>query len=59
MFNSVYAGPEAIADELNPLTTNHTARTISCTAIGRAKKIKELPNKSERTQLLMPMDAEN
>ena len=28
--------PEAIADELNPLTMSHTARTISNEAIGRA-----------------------
>jgi hypothetical protein len=37
--NSVFAGREAIADELNPLTISHTARTISCTAIGRFKTI--------------------
>src|SRR5690242_5227795 len=35
--NSVFADGEAIADELNPLTISHTARTISCTAMGRAK----------------------
>ncbi|GAH33894.1 unnamed protein product [marine sediment metagenome] len=33
------ADSEAIADELNPLTISHTARTISFTAIGRFKKI--------------------
>jgi len=33
------ADPEAIADELNPLTISHTARTISFKAIGRNKNI--------------------
>jgi hypothetical protein len=28
---------KATADELNPLTISHTAKTISCTAIGRFK----------------------
>jgi hypothetical protein len=28
-----------MADGLNPLTISHTARTISCKAIGRARKI--------------------
>jgi len=31
--------PEAIADELNPLTISHTARNISFKAIGRNKKV--------------------
>jgi hypothetical protein len=38
-FISVLADPEAIADELNPLTISHTARTISCKAIGSHKKV--------------------
>ena len=35
----VLVDPEAIADGLNPLTINHTAITISCTAIGAINKI--------------------
>jgi len=34
---SVFADREAITDELNPLTISHTAKTISCTAIGTAR----------------------
>ena len=30
-----FAGTDAAFDELNPFTMSHTARTISCTAIGR------------------------
>jgi hypothetical protein len=37
-FISVLADGEAIADELNPLTISHTARTISFTTIGTAKR---------------------
>jgi hypothetical protein len=33
----------AIANELNPLIMSHPAITISYTAIGRAKTVKELP----------------
>ena len=36
---SVLDASKAIADELNPLTISHTARTISFTPIGRFKKI--------------------
>jgi hypothetical protein len=39
LFVPVLADSEAIADELNPLTISHIARTISFKAIGRAKKI--------------------
>ena len=35
----VLADPEAIADELNPLTISHIARTISFKIIGRYKII--------------------
>ena len=38
LFISIYADSEAIADELNPLTISHTAKTISCKAIGRNNK---------------------
>jgi hypothetical protein len=38
-FASVLPDPEAITDGLNPLTISHTAKTISCTAIGTAKTI--------------------
>jgi hypothetical protein len=33
------ADAEAIADELNPLTISHTAKTISCKAIGEFIKV--------------------
>jgi hypothetical protein len=33
----LWAEPEAAADELNPLTISHTARTISFTPMGRFK----------------------
>src|SRR2546423_6819299 len=36
-FVSVFADLEAIADKLNPLTISQTARTISCTAMGRIR----------------------
>jgi len=39
LFVSVLADPEAIADGLNPLTISHTAKTISCKAIGMINKI--------------------
>ena len=34
--------PEAIADELNPLTISHIAKTISCKAIGKFKAIESI-----------------
>ena len=39
LFISIYADPEAITDELNPLPISHTAKTISCKDIGRDKTI--------------------
>jgi hypothetical protein len=33
-----------IADESNPLTISHTARTISCTAIGIDKTVSTMDN---------------
>ena len=33
------ADAEAIADELNPLTISHTAKTISCKAMGINEKV--------------------
>ena len=37
IFHIYLADEELIADELNPLTMSHTAKTISCTHIGRVK----------------------
>jgi len=40
--NLVYtcsANPEAVADELNPLTTSHTANTISFKAVGKNNNV--------------------
>src|SRR5437764_12595787 len=33
------ASSSAIADGLNPLTMSHTARTISCTAMGMSRSV--------------------
>jgi len=55
------ADPEAIADELNPLIISHTANTISCTAIGRTKKLEivelrpNIPSKPSANNNVAPM----
>ena len=57
------AGPETIADELNPLTISHTANTISCTAIGKVKNSEiddvglwpNIPNKPDANNNMAPM----
>jgi hypothetical protein len=56
------ADPEAIADELNPLTISYTANTISCTAIGKVKNNEiadvglwpNIPNKPDANNKMPP-----
>jgi len=62
LFISIYADPETIADELNPLTISHTAKTISCTAIGSEKieisdvRLKpNIPNKPSANNNMAPI----
>ena len=55
---SIYADPESIADDLNPLTISHTANTISCTAIGKVKNI-EIGDVGLRPNIPKKPDANN
>jgi hypothetical protein len=56
LFVSVLADPEEIADELNPLTISHTARTISFTAIGTYKKV-EIVDEGSRPNIINKLTA--